>query len=110
MLTTFLAGLFVLGGADNRVEGGLGLVVAVKEQRFAGGTPGNAIVDAPEGDDFDQLVLAEGFEEIGILRGEPLIGIVYEAALRGRGIVGHIRSGIALTTLGTVHVKLRNVY
>jgi spermidine synthase len=36
------------GGADNRVKGGLGLVVGVEQERAALGAPGNSVIRTPE--------------------------------------------------------------
>ncbi len=67
-------GLLVLDSrADDGLESGFGMVVAVEKQRLTASPPRDAVVGAPEGDQFDRvLVLQEHLENIGVLLGLAL--------------------------------------
>src|SRR5215831_2430256 len=95
---------------DDGVEGRLGLIVGVEQERAAAGPPGNAVVRSPKRDDLHRIaVLEERSEEGGIFIREAPIGIIDEAALGGGGVAGDIRTCIALAALRAVNVEFGDV-
>ena len=84
-------------------------VVVIKQKRFAVCTPGDAVVHAPHRDHLHRFVLRERPEQIGILCGEALIGLVDESALGGIRTIRNVCAACALSALRAVNIQLRYV-
>ena len=76
-------------GANDRLEGGLGLIVAVEQQRATLRAPRDPVIHTPERDQFHRFVmLNERPEQTRIRVGQLPVGVVHQAALGGRSVVG----------------------
>src|ERR1017187_3516259 len=84
-------------GFDYGVVGWFWLIVAVEQQRAALGAPGNPVVHTPESDHFNEFVMLDERPEKSRVRvGQPLVGVIHQAALGGRNVAGDVGPGIAL--------------
>src|SRR5580765_9063942 len=87
------SGLSVLSGTNDGVEGGLGLAVAIKQERLAVAAPGVRIIHAPERHHLHGVaVLDERVENSRVGVGQLFVDVTDQTALRGCSIVRDVRA------------------
>src|ERR1051325_7993868 len=89
--------------ANDGMEGRLGRVVTIEQQRAALRAPRDSVVYAPKCNDLHVFaVFKKRAKESSVGIGKALVGIADEAALGRGGVIGHVRANVALPTLCAV--------